>query len=239
MRKPIVGVSTSSAPASWGPWTDTTAVLLPETYVNQIVGVGAAPVLLFSGSNPDDLVDHLDGIVLVGGQDVDPRAYGALPGASTQAPDPRRDAFESALVVAATQRDLPVLAICRGLQILNVARGGTLHQHLPDLVGHEGHSPGPGLYGATEVALEPGSTLAQALGTTTKVVDCYHHQGVDRLGAGLLVVGRAKDGVIEAIEDPSLPFMVGVQWHPEVRGDALLFGSFTEACAASQKRRVL
>jgi putative glutamine amidotransferase len=231
MRRPIVGVSTSSACAAWDSWINTPATILPETYTTRIVEAGASPVLLFSGSNPDYIVDLLDGIVLVGGPDVSPETYGAVPEASTQVPDHRRDSFEFALVVTATQRDLPLLAICRGLQVLNVVRGGTLHQHLPDVVDHERHSPGPGLYGETRVEFERGSTLARLLGTTTRIVDCYHHQGIDHLGEGLVVAGRANDGAIEAIEDPSLRFMVGVQWHPEVRGDAALFRSFAEACA--------
>jgi gamma-glutamyl-gamma-aminobutyrate hydrolase PuuD len=233
-RTPIVGMSTSSALATWSSWTDTPATLLPETYTNRVIDAGASPVLLVPGSNPDEIVDHLDGIILVGGQDVDPEAYGAVPGACTQVPDRRRDSFEAALVTAATQRDLPLLAICRGMQILNVVRGGTLHQHLPDVLHHERHSPGPGLYGESAVKLERGSTLARLLGRTTDVVACYHHQGIDQLGDGLVVVGYADDGVVEAIEDPSLLFMIGVQWHPEVRGDAALFDSFTAACAARQ-----
>jgi putative glutamine amidotransferase len=236
MSLPIVGVSTASARASWGSWTDAPTTLLLETYANRLVEAGASPVLLFSGSDPDDIVGLFDGIVLVGGQDVDPEAYGALRDPSTQDADRRRDHFESALVVAASQRDLPLLAICRGLQVLNVTRGGTLLQHLPDVVGHQRHSPGRGIYGETKVEIEPDSTLARSLGTTTKVVDCYHHQGIDRLGGNLVVVGRAHDGVVEAVEDPSLQFMIGVQWHPEVHGDAALFGSFVDASAARRKR---
>ena len=136
-------------------WTDVPTTLLLETYANRLVEAGAAPLLLFAGTNPIDIVDHLDGIVLIGGQDVDPQAYGEEPGPSTQAPDPRRDAFESALALMATQRDLPLLAICRGHQVLNVTRGGTLHQHLPDVVGHTRHSPGRAMYGRTHVEIEP------------------------------------------------------------------------------------
>jgi putative glutamine amidotransferase len=235
MNAPLIGVTTSSARATWGSWIDTPAALIPESYANQIVDAGGAPMLLFSGSNPDDFIEKLDGIVLVGGQDVDPRAYGAVPGRWAQSSDPRRDDFECALVVAATLRDLPLLAICRGLQVLNVARGGTLHQHLPDLVNHEGHSPGPGVYGETRVELDQASALARSYAGTTRVVDCYHHQGIERLGEHLIAVGRAEDGVIEAIEDPSQRFMIGVQWHPEVRGDIVLFGSFVNACTARQQ----
>jgi putative glutamine amidotransferase len=231
-KVPTIGVSTASARATWGVWTDAPTTLLLETYANRLVEAGAAPLLLFSGTNPIDIVDHLDGIVLIGGQDVDPQAYGEEPGPSTQAPDPRRDAFESALALMATQRDLPLLAICRGHQVLNVTRGGTLHQHLPDVVGHTRHSPGRAVYGRTHVEIEPGSKLARALGVTTKEVDCYHHQAIDRLGRDLVVVARADDGVIEAVEDPSKPFLVGVQWHPEVQGDVALFGAFVEACRA-------
>jgi putative glutamine amidotransferase len=231
-KVPTIGVSTASARATWSVWTDAPTTLLLETYANRLVEAGAAPLLLFAGTNPIDILDHLDGIVLVGGQDVDPQAYGEDPGPSTQTPDPRRDAFESGLALMATQRDLPLLAICRGHQVLNVTRGGTLHQHLPDVVGHTSHSPGRAIYGRTQVEIEPESMLARVLGTTRKEVDCYHHQAIDRLGHELVVAARAADGVIEAVEDPSKRFMVGVQWHPEVNGDPALFGAFVEACHA-------
>jgi putative glutamine amidotransferase len=227
-------MSTTSALATWDSWIDTEATLLPESYTNRLIEAGSTPVLLVAGSNPEEVLDHLDGIVLVGGQDVDPQVYGAVPGAPTQIPDRRRDSFEAALVTAATRRDIPLLGICRGMQILNVVRGGTLHQHLPDVIHHERHSPGPGLYGDSTVTIQRGSTLARSLGRTTDVVACYHHQGIDHLGDGLVVVANADDGVVEAIEDPSLRFMIGVQWHPEVLGDAALFGSFISACVARQ-----
>jgi putative glutamine amidotransferase len=227
----VIGVSPSSARATWDSWVDTPATVLPEEYLTAIVEAGAAPVLLFAGSDPEAVIDRLDGLVLVGGPDVDPALYGQVPGSLTQPADRRRDTFESALIALATRRKLPLLGICRGMQLLNVCRGGTLHQHLPDVVGHRCHSPGPGVYGESEIAIAPQSALAQALGATARTVDCYHHQGIDQLGQGLVVVGRSSDGVVEAVEDPSLPFALAVQWHPEVRGDAALFRSFVEACS--------
>ena len=227
----MIGVSASSARATWDSWVDTPATVLPEEYLTGIVEAGAAPVLLFAGSDPEALVDRCDGFVLVGGPDVDPALYGEVPGAMTQPPDRRRDTFELAVTALATRRDLPLLGICRGMQLLNVGRGGSLHQHLPDVVGHGRHSPGPAIYGESEIAIAPQSALAAALGATARTVDCYHHQGIDRLGGGLVVVGRSADGVAEAVEDPSLRFAIGVQWHPEVRGDEALFRSFVDACA--------
>lgn len=175
-------------------------------------------------------VEGLDGLLLTGGADVEPVRYGDEPAATTQAPRPDRDAWELALLDAALGLGLPVLAICRGAQVLNVACGGTLHQHVPDLVGHTGHQPGNAVLGTTPVRLAPGSLAASILGTEVKV-PCYHHQSIDRLGDGITAVGWADDGIVEAVELAERPFVLGVQWHPEDGDDPRLFDALVATAA--------
>jgi gamma-glutamyl-gamma-aminobutyrate hydrolase PuuD len=160
------------------------------------------------------VVAGLDGVVVTGGPDVDPARYGAARHPQTGPPRPERDGWEIALCQAALARDLPLLAICRGVQVLNVAQGGTLHQHLPEVVGHARHRVEPGQMESNTVTLASGSLSASILGTSTRGL-CHHHQAIDRLGAGLRAVGFAADGTIEALEVVSKAFAVGVQWHPE------------------------
>jgi gamma-glutamyl-gamma-aminobutyrate hydrolase PuuD len=176
-------------------------------------------------------IDGLDGLLLTGGADVDPARYGAQPLPTTQAPRHDRDAWEMALLATALDRDLPVLAVCRGIEVLNVARGGTLIQHLPDVVGHSGHQPEPGVLGTSRVHFAEGSPVAAILGTEAKV-PCYHHQAVDRLGHDVEAVGWADDGTIEAAVVPGRRFAVAVQWHPEDSDDPRLF----EALAAAARQ---
>jgi gamma-glutamyl-gamma-aminobutyrate hydrolase PuuD len=178
-------------------------------------------------------LDGIDGLLLTGGADVDPALYGAEPLATTQAPRPDRDVWELALVAGALDRDLPVLAVCRGAEVLNVARGGTLQQHLPAVVGHDGHLPEPGIVGTTRVRLKPGSPAAALLGSETKVA-CYHHQAIDRLGTGVEAVGWADDGTIEAVTVPGHRFVLAAQWHPEETDDGRLFAALV---AAARKPR--
>ncbi|MHB8592966.1 MAG: gamma-glutamyl-gamma-aminobutyrate hydrolase family protein, partial [Acidimicrobiales bacterium] len=220
--RPVVGITSSDHDARWGPW-QTRATLVPTAYVRAVEDAGGYPVLLVPPAGPDgaeeeaaSVAARLDGVLLSGGADVDPRRYGAEPHPQSQEPDQARDAFEVALLSSCAERATPVLAVCRGMQLLNVARGGTLLQHLPDAVGHAVHMPSPGRYAAHPVAVVAGSSLARALGRLDPVVPGHHHQGVDEVGRGLVVSARAADGVIEGLEDTAAAFLVGVQWHPEV-----------------------
>ncbi|PXY20477.1 gamma-glutamyl-gamma-aminobutyrate hydrolase [Prauserella coralliicola] len=210
---PVIGISTYSERAAWGVW-DTEAALLPRTYVDCVVKAGGVPVLLPPvGEGHQRAVAAVDGLVLAGGADVDPGNYGATAHPATVS-RPERDAAELAMLRAALARGIPVLAVCRGMQVLNVALGGTLTQHLPERTGTSDHQPAPGVYGGTVVSLEPGSRIAGILGEETKC-HCYHHQAVDALAPGLRAVGWAGDGTVEAVELSGESFVIGVQWHPE------------------------
>lgn len=226
--RPVIGVTSYGVKAAWGVW-NTDAVVLPDAYVSALTGAGAVPLVIPVGSEASALLDRLDGLVLVGGPDLDPALYGAAPHSLAQPPSQVRDKTELELARRAGEMDLPLLAICRGLQVLNVARGGTLVQHLPEIVGHEGHSPGPGHYGRTHVHVVEDSRLRTIVSRTDLDVDCYHHQAIAQLGEGLRVVARADDGTIEAVEDPAARFCVAVQWHPEVGRDPSLFDAFVAA----------
>lgn len=233
--RPVIGLSTYVEPARWGR-SDEPAALLPHSYVTAVIRVDAYPVLLPPGpKDPDRVLEVVDGLVITGGPDLDPDRYAAARHPKTGPPRAERDAWELALTEGALAVGLPLLAICRGLQVLNVARGGTLHQHLPDVVGHEGHRPAVGQMGTTTVSLHPGSTFSEILGPTTSVL-CHHHQAIDRLGAGLRPVGYASDGTIEAVECTAHPFGLGIQWHPEdnPRDDRL----FAALAAAAAHRRL-
>jgi gamma-glutamyl-gamma-aminobutyrate hydrolase PuuD len=218
---------------------DRAAALLPHSYVASVVAAGGLPVLLPPVASPGGAaarraVEGLDALLLTGGADIEPVRYGAEPQPTTQAARPDRDRWESDLLDAALDRDrdLPVLAVCRGAQVLNVARGGTLHQHLPDVVGHEGHQPGPAVLGTTPVRLAAGSLAAAVLGTEVKV-PCYHHQAIDRLGTAVEAVGRADDGTIEAVVLRGRRFVLGVQWHPEDGDDPRLFEALVAVATAA------
>lgn len=228
--RPVIGVTVYSEQAKWAAW-DTQATLLPQAYVDRIAAAGGLPVLLPSVPDIGEVLSRLDGLVLAGGGDVDPGRYEAEAHAETGWVRPARDSAEFALARGAVERGLPVLGICRGLQVLNVLCGGTLVQHLPDLVGNRGHAPAPGCYGRHAVVLEEGSRTAGLYGRGEIEVASYHHQAVERVGAGLVVVGRAPDGVVEAMELPEHPFAVAVQWHPEVDENLALFTGLTAAAA--------
>ncbi len=228
--RPVVGISAYSTRAAWGVW-DVEAVLVPRTYVDAVDRSGGLPVVLPPLPGViEAMLPRLDALMLAGGPDLEPWRYGQEPGPQTQPPKPERDAAETRLLLGAVDDGLPVLGVCRGMQLLNVARGGTLHQHLPNVLGHEGHAPAPGVYGDHHVRVEPGTLLAKALGGRAEAtVPAYHHQGVDRLGDRLVATAWSDDGLVEAVEDPGLPFCVAVQWHPEVGKDPAVFDAFVAA----------
>ncbi|MDQ2838230.1 MAG: gamma-glutamyl-gamma-aminobutyrate hydrolase family protein [Actinomycetota bacterium] len=227
-----IGLTTYREPARWGVW-DEPADLLPASYARAVTAAGAVAMLLPPGADAavNAVLDGLHGVVISGGADVDPARYAAVRDPSTGPSRPDRDGWELALVRAALSRRLPVLAICRGLQVLNVALGGSLIQHLPDVVDNQGHCPTVGLHGRHPVSLRAGSRLGVALGERAEVAT-YHHQAIDRLGAGLEAVGWAEDGTIEAAECDQQGWTVGVQWHPEVFDGAPLFEAFVQAATA-------
>jgi putative glutamine amidotransferase len=227
MTRPVIGITAYREQARWNAW-DVPAVLVPDAYVQHVLGAGGLPLLVPPGlEDAAEVLDRLDGLVLAGGADIDPGRYGAEARPETTGLRPERDASELALADAAAARDLPTLGICRGLQVMVVASGGQLHQHLPDLVGHVQHRPAPGTYGEHAVALTPGSRVHSVLGDHV-VVSSSHHQGVEDPGR-LTVSGHADDGTVEAVEDPSRRFALGVLWHPEVREDGRLFNALVDA----------
>jgi putative glutamine amidotransferase len=230
MDLPVIGITAYSARATWGAW-NAEAVLLPRPYVEAVARAGAAPVVLPPLAKViTAALPRIDALVVAGGPDVEPVHYGERPGPHTQPPNRDRDASEMLLLREAIDGGMPVLGICRGMQLLNVLRGGTLHQHLPDVVHSEAHAPERGSYASHPVSIKPGTKLAELLGRTeVEGVPTYHHQGVDVLGTGLEPTAWAPDGTLEAFEDDDLPFCVGVQWHPEAGKDPALFDGLVEA----------
>ena len=226
--RPVIGITTYVEPATWGVWHNLPTTLVPHDYVAAVTGAGGRAVLLPPDDLDTDVLRILDGLVLSGGADLGPELYGAEAAPQTVT-RPERDAAEMLLARAALTRDLPVLGVCRGMQLLTVAAGGTLHQHLPEVLGHDRHRPAPGVYGEHEAGFTPGSRIAGLMGEDTRV-HCFHHQGVDDPGT-LTVTGRAEDGTVEAVEDPAHRFVLGVQWHPEVTRDRRLFGALVAAAA--------
>jgi putative glutamine amidotransferase len=221
MRTPIVGICAALEPARWGVW-DQAAVLLPHSYIRAVQQAGAVAVMLPPDpavtADPDGVLDLLDALLLAGGADVDPSFYGAPRAPETSPAVGERDEFEIALTRRALERDIPFLGICRGMQVLNVARGGTLIQHLPSHVGHGEHLRVPGSFAGADhpVRLATGSIAALAAGEQHHGTLSHHHQGVDRIGEDLVVSGWADvDELPEAIELPDNRFALGVQWHPE------------------------
>jgi gamma-glutamyl-gamma-aminobutyrate hydrolase PuuD len=211
--RPRIGITTYREPATWGIWSGE-ATLLPSQYPDAVWRAGGVPVLL---PPVPGAVRAVDGLVLAGGGDVDPALYAATPHPLTGGVLPDRDAWEVEILRAALAERVPVLGVCRGMQVLNVVLGGTLHQHLPDVVAHDEHRPSPGTFGDVGVQVLDGR-LRRVLGDRTEV-RCHHHQALDRIGDGLRVVARAGDGTVEAVERDGDGFVVGVQWHPEEIGD--------------------
>ena len=233
VSRPRIGLTTYRERARWGVW-DEPADLLPASYADSIFEAGGVAMLLpspghDSGELAASALDGLAGLLVAGGADVDPARYGAGRDRATGPARPERDAWEISLIQQAISRDLPVLGVCRGLQVLNVALGGTLVQHLPDVVGTDDHCPIVGEHGRHDVELKSGTRLYALLGDRTTVAT-YHHQAVDRPGVGLRATGWAADGTIEAVESQDGSWVLGVQWHPEVHDGARLFAGFVEAC---------
>jgi putative glutamine amidotransferase len=231
---PVIGLSTALERARWGPW-DTAAHVLARSYADQVQAAGAIAVLLPPDPRATDdaepWLEILDGLIITGGADVDPEAYGATPHPETKGTVPERDAFEIALARGAMERDLPLLGVCRGMQVMNVARGGTLIQHLPDDVGHEDHRRVMGSFDNADhdVRLADGSLARRVAGEAIHSTKSHHHQGVDRIGDGLEVTGWATiDDLPETIEDPACRFALGVQWHPEADRDSRLIPALVE-----------
>jgi putative glutamine amidotransferase len=229
--KPLIGITTYVVPARWSYW-DTEAALVPAAYVRAVEAAGGRPLLVPpSEDGVAETLDGLDGLIFSGGADLDPALYGQQAHEATSGVSRERDHAELALLTAALERDMPVLAICRGSQVLNVARGGDLVQHLPEVVGDEKHKHTPGVFADHDVDLAPGSRVQRILGDRAPVKS-HHHQGFRTLGDGLREAARAEDGTIEALEDPSRRFAVGVLWHPEAGEDFALFSELVEEARA-------
>jgi putative glutamine amidotransferase len=246
--RPLIGVTTYRQETRWWSW-DRDAALVPGVYLDAVTTAGGWPVLLppmAEGSVEDPqgtvaaiaapLVAAIDGLIVIGGGDVTAETYGQQPDVRNGGMNAYRDELEIRLLEAALDQDLPLLAICRGHQVLNVLLGGTLVQQLPDVVGSTGHQPAPGTFGEVTVHTEPATIVHRLLGDEA-VVQCSHHQAIDALGESLLVSARSDDGVVEAVEVLGRSFAVGVQWHPEELGDVRLFVGLVDAARSVQGRR--
>lgn len=231
---PVIGITSYLEQAQTGVW-DVRASFLPQVYLNAVTEAGGIAVVLPpQPASPElarRLVSRLDGLILSGGADVDPSRYGEDPHERTGAPRTDRDSFEAALLEAAIEAELPLLGICRGAQVINVELGGSLIQHLPDVVGDDRHQLGDGVFNQIEVEVEEGTRIASLLGDNrTARAHLYHHQAIDRVAEGVTVTSRTADGIVESIELPDLPFAIAVQWHPEENaGDRRLFRGLVEA----------
>jgi putative glutamine amidotransferase len=220
--RPVIGITTYVTPVTHGDWNEE-AAHVPADYVRAVEHAGGRPLLVPpSEQGIDETLDVLHGVIFSGGGDLDPETYRQEPHDKTKGVMAERDRGELALLQAALARDMPVLAVCRGSQVLNVALGGDLVQHLPDLVGHDEHKHTPGQFADHDVTLVPETRLGSLLGDHAPVKS-HHHQGFGRLGEGLREAARAEDGTVEALEDPSRRFALGVLWHPEAGEDLRLF----------------
>jgi putative glutamine amidotransferase len=244
--RPVIGLTTYLQQAQTGVW-DVNASFLPAVYIEGVNLGGGSAVLLppqpVDAAVAERVLTGVDGLIVTGGRDVGPASYGQLRHSATDEPAGERDAWEFALLEVALRRGMPVLGICRGAQVLNVALGGTLHQHLPDVLGHTRHQQGNAVFSTSTVHIVPGTRLAGLIGESSDA-QCYHHQAIDRLGDGLIISAQdTTDGVVEAVEkDPALPgnqFLVAVQWHPEERlDDVRLFAGLVDAATTYATERV-
>lgn len=245
-RRPVIGIAAAREVVSFSWWT-IESDFMTSAYAAAIQRAGGRAVLLpldpGDAEHPEEVIATLDGLILPGGADMDPARYGHEPHRALGPTDELLDAVQIALARAALEADLPLLGICRGMQVLNVAAGGTLHQHLPDLLdGSEEHRRVPGTldeHNAHPVELEPGSLAALAAGRDRTTTRSHHHQAVDAVGDGLVVTGRhVEDGLIEAIEAPSATYCLGVQWHPEADPDSTIIASLVDAARARVRQSV-
>jgi putative glutamine amidotransferase len=239
-RCSTVGITAAVEEVNYGPWKGVSAALAPMNYARSVFRAGGRPILLVP--NPEDagdsseVLDFLDALVISGGAgDLDPELYGQSRHPETGPINPERDAYELALVAGAAERNLPTLGVCRGIEVINVAYGGTLEQHLPDVVGHEGHRT-RGAFVDHDVRIAEGSLAARATGNVFEAVKSCHHQGIREVGEGLRATGWATmDDTIEAVEDPELDFMLGVLWHPEEDEKSRLIASLLESRRESDR----
>jgi putative glutamine amidotransferase len=237
MRRPLIGITAYAKRVQYGS-NDLLAGMLPMTYVRAVHATGGRAVLITPDDPGTDVLESLDGIVFAGGDDIDPRNWGAEQHPATEIDAPR-DASELILMRAALEMDMPLLGVCRGMQLMAVVTGGSLHQHLPDLVGHSRHQAESGtdplaadstMYGRHDVVIKPGSAARELLGPHL-IVNSFHHQAVDDPGSFIATGWCPDDRVVEIIEDPRRSFALGVQWHPERTADLRSFGALTEAAA--------
>jgi putative glutamine amidotransferase len=234
--RPLIGITSYAEEIRWGVWTEE-AALVPLAYVRAVEHAGGRPLVVPpSEDGLEETLDALDGVIFSGGGDLDPDLYGAEPHEETDMPRTERDAAELRLLEAALDRDMPVLAICRGSQLLNVARGGDLEQHLPEAVGHEQHRHDPGSFSDHDVKVAANSRLGGLLGDRAPVKS-HHHQGYGRIGSGLREVAWAEDGVVEGLEDADKRFALGVLWHPEEGEDFALFQGLVEEARRYREER--
>jgi putative glutamine amidotransferase len=237
VARPIVGITTYVTPTSFGVW-EIESALVPADYVRAVARAGGRALLVPPSDDAvEETLDALDGLIFSGGSDLDPALYGQEAHAETNGVVPERDRAELALLQAALARDMPVLAICRGSQVLNVALGGDLVQHLPDVVGHDRHKHTPGVFADHEVEIDETTRLGAIVGQHAPVKS-HHHQGFGRLGDGLRAAARADDGAVEAVEDPDRRFALGVLWHPEAGEDMKLFEALVEEAGHYRSERV-
>jgi putative glutamine amidotransferase len=234
--RPLIGITSYAEQIRWGVWTED-AALVPLSYVTAIEHAGGRPLVVPPAEDAiEETLDALGGILFSGGTDLDPGLYGADPHPETDPPRRKRDRAELRMLEAALDRDMPVLAVCRGSQLLNVARGGDLVQHLPEEIGHERHRHTPGAFADHSVTVAPDSRLGALLGEHAPVKS-HHHQGYGRIGSGLREVAWAEDGVVEGLEDSEKRFAVGVLWHPEEGEDFALFKALVEEARRYREER--
>ena len=240
--KPLIGLTTYRQRSQTGVW-DVDAAFLPSEYFDAVNRAGGIAVLIppqvVDTADAKRILSGLDGVIISGGRDVDPALYGQQPGEHTDKPDQKRDALELAIYEVAIEQNIPFLGICRGQQVLNVKRGGTLLQHLPDVVGSTKYQLGNAEYTIAKIHVSPNTLLSHALnGDETVTGALYHHQGIDQVGEGLTVVAKSEDGIVEAIELANHPFGLAVQWHPEhTPEDNRLFEALIEAANTYRSKR--